>query len=300
MINQLQKITVSNGLAKAGSSQPKAVERRLQMLGMSEVMQSLRPLYRKIFEASTKKPIAEYGNKELAEKSAVLANSISRNAGIKTLSEDDIVTFCNSLMTYYPQYTLQEVKLAFEVLHVGELNEYLPADRYGNPDKSHYGTFNLSYIGKIMQAYGKLRSEVEAQAYSAMPKKEEPAQPESVVFYNREWRKNVIRTYLQYKYTGKVSGYTSLYRVYETLDNAGLAEPYEITENDRKQAVNRMLRKVHDGVLKEFIGECLRYQRTKHHDVEPEADFIAREKALYRTFDRMIEEEIQITEYIPI
>lgn len=49
---------------------------------------------------------------------------------------------------------------------------------------------------------------------------------------------------------------------------------------------------------KEFIAECIRRQQTKHTDVISEAGLIAKEKALLKSFDRMVRDEVQIQDYI--
>ena len=297
-MGELQKISQATGLSLFSQGQARAIDARRQMSTIPQVAQALTPVERSIFAASIKKPIADYTDEELARNTALIVKKITLDEGIKSISEHDVTRFMQLLKTYYSQYSLHEIRLAFELALVGELDEYLPKDRDGNPDKSHYQSFNAAFISKILQAYGKRRREVEANAYSALPAPERKVAPETISFYSREWKMSLINFYLAYKYRGKLSGHINLYRVYEKLSRVGLAEPYEITESDKKEAVARLLSKVHTGLIKEFIGECIRYQQTKHSDVAAEARSIAIEKALARTFDRMAKDEVQITDYI--
>lgn len=299
-MGELQKISQSSGLTLFNQGQTKAIDTRLRMAEMPEVMGALTPIDKQIFVASVRKPIAEFADEELINKVGTIAKYVTRDAGIKTFDEYDITRFMQVLKTYFPLYSLQEVRLAFELSMVGELDDYLPRDKEGNPDKSHYQSFNVEYITKILNAYRKRRRDTEANAFSALPNTEKKVSPEMIAFYCREWKRTVINSFLAYKYCGKVSEHLNLDRVYEELNQVGLAEPFEITESDKKEAVTRLLKKVHSGVIKEFIGECIRYQQTKHRDVIDEAQFVAKEKALFKTFDRMVREEIQITDYITL
>ena len=88
--------------------------------------------------------------------------------------------------------------------------------------------------------------------------------------------------------------------IYAEIERLGLAEPIQVTEADKKEAVARLLRKTHTGVIKEFVAECIRHLQTKHSDVIAESGLIAKEKALIKSFEAMAKEEIQITDYITL
>lgn len=75
------------------------------------------------------------------------------------------------LKRYYSDMTLADIKMAFELATTGELDEYLPKDKQGNPDKNHYQQFNADYFAKILKAYKQKQTDVIDKAYKAIPEK---------------------------------------------------------------------------------------------------------------------------------
>ena len=57
------------------------------------------------------------------------------------------------LVKYYSYLTLSDIMTAFELLAVGELNDYLPRNSSGNADNGHYQQFNANYFGKVLNAF---------------------------------------------------------------------------------------------------------------------------------------------------
>ena len=283
------------------STECKAVDKRRIIVQDTRLFKNLlNGEDRDIFLASTKRQIYEIGGRELVDKINMLVKVIASDIGLRQASEQEITRFTEILRKYYSGISLQEIRLAFEMASVGRLDSYLPVDKNGQPDKNHYQVFSVDYISKILNAYLKRRQETEHKAYTALPKSEADYNPEKVAYYNREWKKTVIITFLKYKYRGKLDNSINAFLIYSELNKLGLAEPIEITEEDKKEAVARLLRKVHAGIIKEFIGECIRRQQTMNSDVISEAGLIAREKALIRSFARMVDEEIQIMDYITL
>ena len=113
-------------------------------------------------------------------------------------------------------------------------------------------------------------------------------------------KRAVIVSFLAYKYRGKLPDNVNSFLIYAEIERLGLAEPIQVTEDDKKEAVARLLRKAHTGVIKEFVAECIRHLQTKHSDVISEAGLIAKEKALIKSFEVMVKKEIQITDYITL
>lgn len=299
-MNEIQKIDRTTDLAILQPGTYRAIDVRSQMITVPEVIQALTPIERKIFEASIKTPVADFSDEELTHKVGLIAKYIARDAGIKSVDDYEITRFMTVLKMYYSLFSLEEIKMAFELAMTGELDDFLPSDKNGNPDRNHYQTFNIEYITKILNAYKKRRRETEHKAYTALPYTQKQITPEAKAYYRRETKKTVIVSFLAYKYRGKLPDNINSFLIYAEIDKLGLAEPIRITEADKKEAVARLLRKAHTGVIKEFIAECIRRQQTKHSDVISEAGLIAKEKALIESFEIMAKEEIQITDYITL
>ena len=272
---------------------------RMQMLNIPEVMQSLTIPERKILIASTKDTISDIEPSQYTEKIGNLAKYITQDAGIKKVDEYELTRFKQLLKSYYSQYTLQEVRLAFELAMIGELDEYLPKDRNGNPDKNHYQSFSIEYITKILNAYTRYRNEAQFKAHKAIPVNTNNVSHEERRKYKIYALRSMAINFLRYKYTG-VYEFKAVeeYMLYNRLDEMGIAEPVIVTEADKQSAVNNLLHKSREGLINDFVASCIRKMQTKHSEVEGEAYNIARKRALRKTFDAMIKEEIQIIQIL--
>lgn len=287
-MNELQKIEPRSG-----------IEARREILAIPNVIQALSYTDRRMIEASTKDVIADMSDGELVSKIAILSRYITKDAGIKNVSDYDVSRFMNILQTYYSSLTLAEVRMAFELAMAGELDEYLPTDRDGRGDSNHYQSFNVAYITKILNAYKKKRQDAEHKAYTSMPQKS-VISDEAKSFYRKEWNKSVLMCCYYYKYRGELPDNVNVYLMYDNLDRLGLSEPINVTDSDLRTATARMLRKAQSGVIKDFVAECIRHQQSKHSDVISEAGLVAKERALMKSLERIAREEIQITDYIKI
>ena len=299
-MNEIKKIDGTKDLAVLQPGTYRAIDVRSQMITVPEVIQALTPIERRMFEASIKTPVADFSDEELTHKIGLIAKYIARDAGIKSVDDYEIARFMTVLKLYYSLFSLQEIRMAFEFAMTGELDEFLPRDKDGNPDKNHYQTFNIEYITKILNAYKKRRRETEHKAYTALPQPKSQINPKTRAYYRWEMKKTVIVSFLSYKYRGELPDNVNSFLIYAEIERLGLAEPIQVTEADKKEAVARLLRKAHTGVIKEFVAECIRHLQTKHSDVISEAGLIAKEKALIKSFEIMVKEEIQITDYITL
>lgn len=277
----------------------RSIDVRRSLAGDNELISKLCPVDRDIFMASIKTSIAELSDQELVYKLATVADVIRRDIGIKSIDDYDVTRFIEILKTYYSYMTLAEIKLAFELSMTGELNDYLPVDRYGRPDNNHYQSFSVSYVTKVLNAYKAKRNDVEAKAYTYLPVKEKKVSSEEKAIYARHSANVCMMAYLRYKYRGELE-LTEIQEliVYRELEKSGLAFDWVITQSDRKQAVSSLIQKSQKGLINQFVGECIRRQQTKHKDVDAEAMIIARRRALRFTFDYMVKEEIQLNLYI--
>lgn len=82
--------------------------------------------------------------------------------------------------------TLADIKLAFELATTGELDDYLPKDSQGNPDRKHYQQFNADYFAKILNAYRRKQNGVIHKAYKAVPEPKKELTPEEKRYYHNQ------------------------------------------------------------------------------------------------------------------
>lgn len=282
----------------------KAIEVRRRMVQLPEVAKALNPVEKYVFAASTKTPIAEIDDAKLVENLSLLFKRIAMDVGYIIPQNENDWNYIQSrlldiLKRYHSDMTLADIKIAFELATTGELDEFLPKDKHGNPDKNHYQQFNADYLSKILNAYRRKQNGVIHKAYKALPEPKKELTPEEKRYYHNQVVARCREVFLQYKYTGRfVLGVTDGMLIYDWLRKLGFANEIAGTEDDRKQALARYMQRVARGFVNKY--EAFHVQR-KGTDA-PELDFtayeIARDKEIKRTFDRMIADELQIDNYL--
>lgn len=301
-----EKVNIQNVALAIYNPQPgtKAIEIRRQMVQLPDIAKALTPVEKYIFAASTKTQISEMDDGVLVSKTAQMFRFIAMDVGyIIPQNENDwayIQTrLVDILKRYYSNLTLADIKLAFELATTGELDEYLPRDSQGNPDKKHYQQFNADYFAKILGAYRKKQNEVIGKAYNALPEPKREMTPEQKRYYHnrRESRNRMI--FLRYKYTGKISfEFGDEMFVYEWLRKFGFADEVEATEDDRKQAFAKYMHRAAIGMVNQYTAFSVRRKGIDSPEIDFTAYEVARKKEIIRAFDRMIAEEIQIDNYL--
>lgn len=270
-----------------------------QMLyGHDEIKGILNPLEREIVSASIRQRI-----KELPREKAVLDIMLSlqvaaRNVDYQTGQDwkDKCKGLAEIILKYFDGFTIKEINLAFEYLMVGMLDAYLPLNSQGQPDRKHYNKFGIEYISRVLKAYLGKKNEVIAKIYDNENKL--TANVKCVDGYCDKLRKDICKSFLQYKYTGKRPSWPNDYLVCRELAKVGLIQPIIITEADKQQALRSLLKKARHGLINEFVEKCIRHLGTKHSEVESEAFFIAQRKAINRAFDEFVNDEIQLSDYL--
>ena len=282
----------------------KAIAIRRQMVELPEVAKALTPVEKYIFAASTKTQICEMDDETLIAKTGQMFRFIAMDVGFRIPTEaNDWAYICTRLLDilkkYYSQMTLADIKLAFELATTGELNEFLPRDSNGNPDKNHYQQFNADYFAKILNAYRRKQNGTISKAYAALPEPKREISPEQKRQYHNETVERCRDTFLRYKYTGKYdAGMFGDMFVYNWLYAVGLADDVAETEDDRKTALSRYMQRVAAGWVNRYTAEHVRRDGTKSREIDYTAFEVARLKEIKKAFNRMIADELQVDNYL--
>lgn len=280
-----------------------AVIKRREMVKSSAVMGVLEPIEKAVFLASTAKTIAEYSAADLSAELAVALKWICKDVGYRSPDENDrqylVIRIAEILKRYYAGLTLKDFRMAFEMSLTGELDDFLPKGRDGQPDRNHYQQFNAEYVCKILNAYKGRRAWVLRKAIEAAPKEEVQPDPEIERYYNNETRKECIKAFESYKANGYMPDISPIAEMlyYKELAAVGLAEKIEITLADQKEIWQRI---INDYARRGYVGDVRRLKESGTDDPELEhgSFVLARRKALVATFRRMVEQGINITDYI--
>lgn len=165
----------------------------------------------------------------------ILVNGIARDIGIKgEIDKSDKIRFYDILGKYYTMLTLSDVKLAFEFAVVGRLNQYLPRDRNGEPDKNHYQSFSTEYVSKILNAYNRYLSETIINVRILLPEKIERVTDEMKEESHNQFLNTIYEQFEKYKETG-IYYFPISFLVVEELIKAGFSD-VEITDEIRHEA----------------------------------------------------------------
>lgn len=281
----------------------KSIDIRRKLVQLPQVIEALTPVENYIFAASTKTQIIEMDDAVLVHKMGQMFRYIAIDVGYNIPQNNNDWAYIQTrladvLKRYYSYMTLADIKLAFELAMTGELDNYLPRDSQGNPDKKHYQQFNFAFFAKILNAYKALQNEVIYKAYNVLPQPNILSHTESHDI--KRYRQNRNRhIFLEYKYTGRlILSITDDMFVYEWLKKCGLADDIQVKESERKEAFSRYMQRVANGLENKYTAYTVRRQGIKSPEIEFTAFEIARKREIKKAFDRMISEELQVDNYL--
>lgn len=288
-----------NDVILKNNSIAKAVEVRRKLELLPGIVNVLSVAEKKIFEASTKTLICEMDDITLVDYSKRLFRYVATEIGY-TIPNDTEWAFIQTrlldvLKTYHSQMSLTDVRLAFELMSVGELDSYFPKDSNGNPDKKHYNRFTAEYLTRVINAYKARQSEVVAKVYKYMPKQEKTVSEQEKAYYSGFMNDRIKIIYLTYKYTGRlVTEYADETFLYNWLRNNGLAEMVTSTEEDRNKAYYRFLAKAAKNMVNKYEAAHVRKVGRGASSLDYLAFDEARKTEIKRAFDWMIINEYQL------
>jgi len=280
---------------------PKAVDRRREIL--PEVRSSLGAKDLAIFEASTHRLISEMDEAELVHKCKTLFKGVAIDVGYSIPDADTWAYLQTRLMDllrrYYGHLSLAEVRLAFELATMGELNNYLPKDANGNPDNKHYGQFNASFFGKILTAYQKRQQVAMAAAERSIPKPDYwTAEKEAQA--RVEMRQRCKDIYTKYCNEGELDlGLAGGVIVYDWLQRIGRVGKLEETDDDRQRAMELFMRNLTTRRTSNvYEALAVQEQGAKSKVLDYDSQKIAERRLIKEAFNKMCAEGVNIEELL--
>lgn len=284
----------------------KAIDVRREMIKSTHVARSLTKIERYIFSASTNKQIVEISDDILTQKLSQMFKFIAMDIGYIIPSDiQDWAYICTRLMDllkkYYSQLTLSEIKLAFELLLTGELDEFLSKDKEGKADRKHYQQFNADYFSKVLNAYVKKQNLVIYKAYKALPETNIRIAGEQILKFDKLIKLRIINIYLEYKYTDSLNlRVFDSTNIYNLLSKNGLVDDIEVTKEDKKKAMTLYMSRASMGFISQFQASNIRLKGIDHPELELTSIEFARKREIKKAFDRMIIDEIYIYKIIKV
>lgn len=283
-----------------------AVAQRREIAKIPEVMNALNPVDRAVFLASTAKTIAEYSDAELLTELNKALKFIAKDVGYRDTDENErgylTVRVCEILKRYYDGLTIKDFKMAFEMSITGELDEYLPKGRDGQADRGHYQQFNAEYVCKILNAYKYRRAAVLKKANDVIPPEaSKPISSEETRWLRNTTKSECIKAFEYFRENDKLPDLSPICEMlfYRLLEDAGLAPEIEVTIDEQKEILQRTIAQLS---AKGMVGDVRRLKDagTEAPDIQHGAFMLARKNALIKVFGWMVEDGIEIKDYIKI
>lgn len=280
------------------SGKAKSIDLKRRMVKLPEVVEALSKVEYRIFEASTKKLISECTDQELTKDFSAMFRFISMDIGYNRPSDPVEWTYvCSRLVNilgiYFPTSSVADVKLAFELLVVGELDDFLPRDSKGQPDKNHYQNFNAEYLSKVMNAYLKKQNGIVFKVFKSIPEPTRDLSQNEIDFYKVQTFYDLAFCFLQFKYTGrypeKVNDLSEAL-FYEKLVQIGYADDLLVSDEDKADALNFFLITSRGN---RYENMSITRKGVDHEKVKGRAKIMARKKKLRSVFAQMVKDEVQ-------
>lgn len=298
---QIEKYQNRGGkLALKGETLPSFVEINRELIQSNKIKQ-LSKVDQIIFAESTRKLISEEDVPENKIKHlGTIFIGVCLDFGLNAPSERDVKTVFASVFDvvelYFDDLSFAEVKLAWRLLAVGELDNYLPKDRYGNPDKNHYGSLNVDYVTKVLKAYRKRKADMMAKTTALLPDKPKATPEQERAFLNVQ-ANNFIFAIMKYKYSGRFkmeSDRLISESTFKYMERLGYDMDTIPTYEDKKLALAQFKGRPINSFAQVFEKECLATVGIEHEAVYFRALMIAKKRLLFRYWDEILREEDSI------
>lgn len=276
--------------------QPNALDVRRRVAELPQVQQALTPIEREILNAATKTPIKDITDAEAVQKLRVMFKYIAIDVGYNVNNSEEWAytqtRLFDIIKKYYAYYSLADIKIAFELLVIGELDAYLPHDAQGNAERKHYQQFTAEYFSRVMNAYKRKRDEVELKVYRATPAEEDIPTEEQKEIAREKSNEQIKYIYLQYKYCDIYNANTiDDILIYKRLQDIGYIDEYNITAEDRRKALRDIIHDANRGIINKYTAS--RASRGEEDLILTRAGNIARRREIKKIFDYLIKYEIK-------
>lgn len=292
--NRGGKVALSSGRL------PSFVERNRELIQSNKINQ-LSKVDQRIFVESTKRLISEEESEEKKiEYLGIIFIGVCSDFGLNTPERSAVKSVFSSIFDvvdlYFDDLSFAEVKLAWRLLAVGELDNYLPKDRYGNPDKNHYGSLNVDYVTKVLKAYRKRKADMMTKTTALLTDKPKATPEQERAFLNVQ-ANNFIFAIMKYKYSGRFKAESDRLiseSTFKYMERLGYDMDTIPTYEDKKLALAQFKGRPINSFAQVFEKECLATVGIEHEAVYFRALMIAKKRLLFRYWDEMLSEEDSI------
>jgi len=284
-------------------SENKLIRARQLMLQVPEVKSKLSNIDSLITKATTNEIIRDLKDEYIVSQISVIVPLICRDLGIKKWYSDEndkkyvCARFMKALNRFYQNLSFNSIVLAFELLSVGELDEFLPNDRFGKPDRNHYQEFSYEFYTRVLNAYQKKTSEVWSKVRLSLPKVESQISDEEKKRLTNEIINDIFISFDEYKNKQTNPNFDLEVHLNVLIEN-NLVEKLPYKDENLKRAYNRLLisnhiskfdkKKMIENFEKKVISDGLKL----------EAQRIENNLTIKNYFDSLIQNKKDIREFL--
>lgn len=219
---------------------------------------------------------------------------ISIDIGYKKPAEDAewqyiVVRLSDVLKRHFYDLTIEDVKTAFELLTVGDLDNYLPTNSSGDPDRSHYQNLNAEYLCKVLRAYKKRRDLAYTNIKAAQPKPQKALPPQPTKTPAEKTRE----CYDNYKATGKLTFQIPPddVTIANFLTEKGLMAAVEVTDGDKEKAFAIYKAENELGWHNDYATKWIIRAGKDARELQPKAYKLALSRCIKAAFDEIVSRE---------
>jgi hypothetical protein len=200
-----------------------------------------------IADSNSTLKIQEMPRAEVSKELIIITKFICRDLGIKTWNNEQIMKydatrFVSIIQKYYSHLSLEDIKQAFELLLVGELDEYLPVDKNGNVLKEHYQSFNVQYYTKVLDAYNRKKGKVWSKVRKSLPPVERVVTQAEKDYYKLENLKLIWKNFEDYRDHQIPPNFIFAF-IGDLFIKADLIKPPEINDKKAESAIEDLRKK---------------------------------------------------------
>lgn len=219
---------------------------------------------------------------------------ISIDIGYKKPAEDAewqyiVVRLSDVLKRHFYDLTIEDVKTAFELLTVGDLDNYLPTNSSGEPDRSHYQNLNADYLCKVLRAYKKRRDVAYTNIKAVQPKPQKALPPQPTKTPAEKTRE----CYDNYKATGKLTFQIPPddVKIANFLTEKGLMATVEVTDADKEKAFALYKAENELGWHNDYAAKWIIREGKDARELQPKAYKLALNRCIKAAFDEIVSRE---------
>jgi len=295
--------TTNKSLQLFELSENKLIRNRQLMLQVPEVKSKLSNIDSLVTIASTNPIIKDLKDDFIINQISVIVPLICRDLGIKKWYADEndkkyvCARFMKAITRYYSNLSFNSIVLAFELLSVGELDEFLPKDKNNHPDKNHYQEFSYEFYTRVLNAYVKKTSEVWSKVRLAIPKTEIQIPIEKQKENTNIIIQEIYHTFDAYKKNKTEPNFELEVHLNILIEN-NLIQKLPFKEENANKAYNRLLISKHISKLekKKMIDSFEKKVLTD--GLKLEAQRIENNLTIKKYFDLLIEQTKDIREFL--